>query len=246
MTAAVSASLACADEVWCSTPDLARRIATLGCRHIQVLPNALDPEMWQTDRPPLNVTRRHASPMRMLYMGTRTHDQDFAFLHSVMERLHREAPGAFELFLIGVRSRDVVMPPWLHLLSPPGHVGASYPAFVHWFVQQHGLDLGLAPLMGNPFNDCKSPIKVFDYAAIGLPALASDMPAYTHSLTSGIDCFHAVNEAQAWCTAIRELGGRPEARERVRRAARSLVDPAVFRCATADRLARLIALREQA
>ena len=37
-------------------------------------------------------------------------------------------------------------------------------------------------ITGNPFNDCKSPIKALDYAALGLATLASDVPAYRGSL----------------------------------------------------------------
>ena len=244
MTAAVRESLACADEVWCSTPDLGRRIASLGRARIQVLPNSLDPELWGVDEPSRNQ-RPSGTPLRLLYMGTRTHDHDYAFLHQVMEALHLQMPGAVELTLIGVRSRDSDCPPWLQVLSAPAHVGASYPAFVHWLIQQERFDIGLAPLMANVFNNCKSPIKVLDYAAIGLPTLASDMPAYTHSLTNDVDCFHAANEVEVWQDALRTLMTEPERRQRVRRNAMMLIDPAVFHSAAEDRLARFHALLSQ-
>jgi glycosyltransferase involved in cell wall biosynthesis len=245
MTAAVRESLACADEVWCSTPDLGRRIAMQGRGRIQVLPNTLDPELWGLERP--SPSARHPdSPLRLLYMGTRTHDQDYAFLHQVMEALHEQMPGAMELSLIGVRSRDDDCPPWLRVLSPPPHVGASYPAFVHWLIQQEGFDIGLAPLLANPFNNCKSPIKVLDYAAIGLPTLASDMPAYTHSLTHDVDCFHAVNQVEAWQDMLQNLITQPERRQRVCRNAMFLVNPAVFQSGVVDRLSLIHSLLNQA
>jgi glycosyltransferase involved in cell wall biosynthesis len=242
MTAAVSESLACADEVWCSTPDLGRRIAMQRRGRIQVLPNTLDPELWGLDQSSRNP-RRSDSTFRLLYMGTRTHDQDYAFLHQVMEALHRLVPGAVELSLIGVRSRDDDCPPWLRVLSPPAHVGASYPAFVHWLIKQEGLDIGLAPLMANPFNNCKSPIKVLDYAAIGLPTLASDMPAYTHALTHNVDCFHAANDVNSWVEQIRTLMAIPTQRQKVSTNALRLISPAVFHTATRDRMSLMLALK---
>lgn len=241
MVAAVRESIACADEVWCSTPNLARRVAREGRGRIAVMPNALDPELWQMDRPPLNTTR-HEPALRLLYMGTRTHDEDYAFLARVMDVLHRELPGSVELYLVGVRTSDEVVPPWLRVWSPPAHVGASYPAFVHWLVQQQGLDLGVAPLAEGVFNDCKSPIKVLDYAAIGLPTLASAVPAYTHSLRTDVDCFHAANEVGAWVDALRALIVDHGLRERVRHNSQALVSPHVFQSGARDRFLRVQAL----
>lgn len=241
MVAAVRESVVCADEVWCSTPNLARRVAREGRGRIAVLPNTLDPELWQLDRPRLRQPR-DSSPLRLLYMGTRTHDDDFAFLAAVMDVLHRERPGEVELHLIGVRTDDAMSPPWLTVHSPPWYVGASYPGFVHWLIQQEGFDLGVAPLMAGVFNDCKSPIKVLDYAAIGLPTLASDVPAYTHSLAVGEDCSHAPNEVHAWADAIRSLVTQPETRRRVAVNARGLVRGDVFEAAVAERSARVAAL----
>jgi glycosyltransferase involved in cell wall biosynthesis len=241
MVAAVRESVACADEVWCSTPNLARRVAREGRGRVAVLPNALDPELWRWDVPPRNVTS-HAPGLRLLYMGTRTHDDDFEFLARVMDTLHAELPGSVELYLVGVRSVDGDTPPWMRVWSPPPYIGASYPAFVHWLLQQHGLDLGVAPLMGGVFNDCKSPIKVLDYAAIGLPTLASAVPAYTHSFVHGLDCFHAPNDVRAWANAITALISDPTTREHVRAHARARLGPAVYEAATRERLARVLAL----
>ena len=48
-----------------------------------------------------------------------------------------------------------------------------------------GYDFGLAPLVRGRFNDCKSGIKVLDYAALGLPTMASAVPAYVESIPNG-------------------------------------------------------------
>lgn len=237
---AVRHSLQVADEVWCSTPALAGRVATEGRGCICTMPNAIDPELWQLQREPLNGTGRDPT-LRLLYMGTRTHDEDFAFLDAVMTRLHARSPGAVELSLVGVRTRDTANPPWLRVLSPPPYIGASYPAFVHWLIRQAGFDMGVAPLMANAFNDCKSPIKVLDYAAIGLPTLASAVPAYLHSLEDGRNCFHVSNDVDAWTSRIEELMAAPGLREDVARGARELVAPALFSAGLEARWDRLVA-----
>ena len=62
---------------------------------------------------------------------------------------------------------------------------ASYPGFVNWITQLPAWDIGIAPLADTAFNRSKSAIKIFDYAALGLAMLASDVPAYRGSLMDG-------------------------------------------------------------
>lgn len=234
LQATVAKSLQAADEVWCSTTRLAERLAPRVGGAVRVLPNALDPRIWS--QPSSESLGGDGSIFRLLYMGTRTHDEDFAFLCRVMEALEDRQPGRFRLTLVGVCAKAPIDAPWLHLHGPPPQVGSSYPAFVHWLQQQHGFDLGVAPLVSDRFNDCKSPIKVMDYAAMGLPSLASRMPAYTEYLQSDIDCFHADNDVQGWVDVLLRIASDPAAMRRVSAAARDSVTPAVFAHAALRRL----------
>lgn len=244
MRSAVTRSLQVADEVWCSTPALAKRMAPHAAGALSVLPNALDPGIWAAP-PLLEYARQSSAVFRLLYMGTRTHDEDFAFLCEVMESLELLEPGRYRLTLVGVCQNPPTNAPWLELHGPPIAVGASYPAFVHWLQQQHGFDLGVAPLLSNIFNDCKSPIKVMDYAAIGLPALASRMPAYTQSLKTDVDCFHAANEVTAWVDEIVDISRDRSRLTRVAEAARASVAPQVFADEAQLRLANIRRLIRQ-
>ncbi len=244
MRSAVVRSLQVADDVWCSTAGLAERLAPHVRGALSVHPNALDPRIWA--RPPLLADERESRGVfRLLYMGTRTHDEDLAFLCQVMASLELLEPGQFRLTLVGVCQSPPANAPWLDLHGPPIAIGASYPAFVHWLQQQHGFDLGVAPLISSVFNDCKSSIKVMDYAAVGLPALASRMPAYTQSLKTDVDCFHADNEVPAWVDALRTISSDRSRLKRVAAAARASVAPQVFANAAQLRLDRILALTPQ-
>jgi hypothetical protein len=241
MSEAVARSLAVADEVWTSTPRLAARAARATGAVVAVLPNSLDPGLWGTDGPgpaPLPAGRGRR-PLQLLYMGTRTHDDDFAVVEQALERLHADRPGSFRLSMVGVRSRKGASPDWLRTIEPPVHVGASYPAFAAWFRGLSGFDLGIAPLQSSAFNDCKSPIKVLDYAAIGLPTLASAVPAYQDALRSGVDCLHAANDPEAWAHAVAALAADRSPLAAVATAARRLVAPEAFAEGVALRRARI-------
>jgi hypothetical protein len=197
---------------------------------VKVLPNALDPDLWGLDlaAPMPPPPGRGRAPLQLLYMGTRTHDADFKVLERALEALHAKRPGTFQLSMVGVRAEAGRTPAWLRTLETPTHVGASYPAFVAWFRGLSGFDLGVAPLLSSPFNDCKSPIKVLDYAAIGLPTLASAVPAYMDSLQGGRDCLHASNEPEAWIDAIERVIADRSGLAQVASAARRLVAPGCF------------------
>lgn len=234
MVAAVRASLAAADRVWCSTGRLASLVEGEATGTIEVMPNVLDPEVWELHEP--RPARPDDPSLRVLYMGTRTHNEDFAFLAKVMERLHRRQPGLAQLHMIGVRTDDAQSAPWLRVHAIPGYVGASYPAFVHWLVRQPAFDLGVAPLVEAAFNSGKSPIKVLDYAALGIPALASRVPAYAGSLRDGIDCVLADNQVDAWEQALLTLAADAGLRAALLSGASALVAPDVFEAGWRRRL----------
>lgn len=237
MTASVRRSVAMADEVWSSTARLAARLRLETKANIEVLPNALDPVLWRRQIP--DMTSAAAGPLRMLYMGTRTHDQDFALIAAALDILHYENPGLCRLTLIGATTARFGTRPWLTVMDPPAHVGASYPAFVHWFKSLQGFDLGLAPLLEGVFNDCKSSIKVLDYAALGLPTLASRVPAYSRPLVDGFDCILTENSPQVWADSIRSLSAQRTMLSDIAVNASALVSESVFAAGTESRLQRL-------
>jgi len=240
MTEAVSASLKLAHEVWCSTPALAQRVMRESAGRVHALANALDPGTWELGR--AFAPRAPSETLRLLYMGTRTHEEDFAFLSRVMDQLHQAHPGAFSLTVIGIRHHDRADASWLSVRSAQNFIGASYPGFVHWLQQQHGFDLGVAPLVESDFNGCKSHIKVLDYAAIGLPTLASAVPAYLHALRDGQGCRLVPNSVEDWCAVLTQLRGEPATLERLTRQSAALVEPAAFEAALQARRSRLLAL----
>ena len=201
LVSAVERSVKVADVVWCSTEPL-RVVATeCGGAAAEWMPNVIDPEVWAGE--PMESSTSRSSFVRLLYMGTRTHDEDFMLIRDALEQLHAERPDSFSLTLIGVAGRPLPEYRWLSLLSPPAYVGASYPAFVRWLLgQQDKYDIGLAPLADTAFNRCKSSIKVLDYAGLGLPTLASRVPAY--SLDADRDRILVDNEFESWHFAFSE------------------------------------------
>jgi glycosyltransferase involved in cell wall biosynthesis len=195
--------LAFADVVWCSTEMLRARLARLGYAPILV-ENALDERIWSPFAAP--APRSPVGPVRIVYMGTATHDADFAAVAPALERLVTERPGNVFFDMVGVSGR-AGLPDWVNRVAPTVHAASSYPGFVNWARQHGGWDIGIAPLVDSPFNRCKSAIKSMDYAALGLPVLASDIPVFRGSLADGRGGMLVENTPTAWYAALAQLAG---------------------------------------
>lgn len=72
------------------------------------------------------------------------------------------------------------------------------------YYQGIDFDIGLAPLAGNVFNRSKSHIRVLEYAALGIPVVASDEPAYRDMVIDGVTGF-LIRRDHEWAARLRDL-----------------------------------------
>jgi GT2 family glycosyltransferase/glycosyltransferase involved in cell wall biosynthesis len=203
-----------ADAVWVSTPSLAASLEQLR-RDVRVVENGLDERLWAASPPP----PPRGGPVRILFMGTATHDADFAIVESALGRLKAVFAEHVSVELLGVSSRSD-LPSWVNRVGVPAHATSSYPGFVNWITQQHW-DVGIAPLADTPFNRCKSAIKALDYAALGLPVLASDSTVYRDTLADGPAGWLVPDDENAWFVALARLVRDARLRRRLSEAARA-------------------------
>jgi len=183
-----------ADATWFATPALAEAYSD-HATNPEVMPEAIDPRIWQNyrkKRPPIGSNKK----LRMVYMGTATHDQDFAVILSALDEVAKLRPDSFELTIIGAVTR----PPnrrWLQYVNPP-QTATAYPRFARWLLQQPPWDIGLAPLADTPFNNCKSDIKFLEYTAMGVLSVVSDCIAYRASAIKSGGAVLVKNSSNNW------------------------------------------------
>jgi GT2 family glycosyltransferase/glycosyltransferase involved in cell wall biosynthesis len=197
-----------ADSVWAATPELARRLA--GMRDdVELVRNAHDERIWR------RTVRRPAAPrqqpVRIVYMGTATHDEELEFLQPIAESLHHRFGREVRFDVVGVASREH-LPRCFHRVVPDsGSAAQTYPGFVEWFCRQEW-DIAVSPLVDGPFNRCKSAIKLIDYAALGLPVVASRHAEYEAAFGGGHGVQLPANTVEAWTEALTRMITDPEAR----------------------------------
>lgn len=204
--------LLAADRVWVATPALAGRLA--GVRpDAEVVPNALDDRLWQPPTP-----RRADDRIRIVYMDTATHDGELAFLAPIAAALRRRYGERVRFEVVGVTERT--LPAGFDRRLPNGDAAnASYAGFMEWFGRQRW-EIGVSPLIDGPFNHCKSAITLMDYAALGLPIVASRHPEYEAAFGTDHGVFLVENDAAAWIDVLSRLIDDATARDQAGRLAR--------------------------
>jgi glycosyltransferase involved in cell wall biosynthesis len=111
--------------------------------------------------------------------------------------------------------------------AEPGWQNVDYAGLVpHEKVADHlrGAVAGLATLLPTPNHLISSPIKVFEYMAMGLPVIMSDFPQW-RALLDGIDCVVFVDPSnpEQIADAMRQLLADPERRAGMGEVARQAV-----------------------
>jgi GT2 family glycosyltransferase/glycosyltransferase involved in cell wall biosynthesis len=192
---AVRRMLDIADVVWLSTNGLAEQLAAIRPDAV-VVANGLDERIWTPSAVPAQD-----QPVRLLCMGTTTHERDLAMIEPALSRLKAEYGDRVVIDVVGMTSSE--LSPGLNRVVPPAYAHCSYPGFVHWLTSANPpWHIGLAPLLDTPFNLCKSPIKAMDYAALGLAVVASDTAVYRGSIADGPAGQLVPNSSAAWYGAL--------------------------------------------
>ena len=188
-----------ADAVSVSTPGIAEAFDLVDDPRVRVVANTLDPRWWRRyPRPGQVAPRDPKAPIRALYMGTATHDEDFEVIVEALDEW--ASADDVELTIIGA-VRNPPKRPWLSTLAVPAGLGL-YPRFVHWLVDQPQFDIGLAPLQDNEFNAGKSDIKFLDYCALGAVPVLSDTRSYEGDSHEAGRAYHGA-DTTTWLAALR-------------------------------------------
>ncbi|GJL59367.1 MAG: hypothetical protein NPIRA03_22240 [Nitrospirales bacterium] len=152
-----------------------------------VLLNCLTRQEWADFKP----QRQAGSRPRIGWAGqAKVHKGDAAILETIIEALKDEVEWVF----LGDAPR---------MASSPGVISetfsmvdvAQYPKKL----ASLNLDLALAPLVPNPFNEAKSDIRILQYGILGYPVIGTDIFPHQHA-----PIIRLPHEPQAWIKAIRE------------------------------------------
>jgi glycosyltransferase involved in cell wall biosynthesis len=184
-------NIQCADLVTTPTHALAEVLVELNPR-VAVLPNTIPEKL-------LRLLPQRRQKFVIGWQGAGQHISDLNLIYNAVLRFllrhpdtefHLWGPEKFELDMPGSLAERIVCYPWTQ------RVWDHYTRL--------NMDVGLAPIdTGDRFNDTKSDIKLREYAALGIPFIASRSKAYTATAlaTRGL----LAEDEQQWEEALEEL-----------------------------------------
>lgn len=194
----MATALAYSDRLIVSTQPLADLYAD-HIDDIRVVPNRLEKSLWENIPPAPSQPLSRGKP-RVGWAGALQHAGDLAIIAPVLEALAQEVDWVFFGMIPAGCERFVAE------FHPPVKPYAAYPAKLGSLA----LDLALAPLEINPFNEAKSNLRLLEYGFFGWPVIASDIYPYREN---GAPVHRIDNHPGAWIAAIRErLSDRPALR----------------------------------
>ena len=169
---------------------------------VVVIPNAIDERLWFLPPRRPRPDRPDGSPLRVVYIGSKTHGDDLALLRDVVARV-RSAVGTEIAFEVVGGEPDAQRGDWYTPVPIPS---TRYPDFVRWLTRlSTRWDLALAPLADTPFNSFKSDLKHLEYGALRLPGVYSDVGPYAATVRHGETGLLTANTVEGWTEAVTRL-----------------------------------------
>jgi hypothetical protein len=178
--------------------------------NVRVLPNMIPGYVCDIER-----TRRERPCVG--WMGGASHGLDIGVIADPVRRFLRRFPG-WDLRLVGTDYRATFKAPkdqavfsrWIQVQDNP-----------EGFYRSMDFDIGLAPLLPSPVTQAKSAIKALEYAALGIPVIATDWGPYPDFIRHGETGF-LVKRDHEWLQYLSMLASDAELREGMGQKARAL------------------------
>lgn len=153
---------------------------------VHVVPNTLGSQWLGLRNPPKPRLR-----LRVGWVGAGQHQGDLEMVNTVVHELAAEVDWIF----MGMCTEE--MKPLLKEFHGFVSIG-DYPKKM----SELDLDIAIAPIEDNFFNQCKSNLRLLEYGAMGWPVVCSDVYPYQ---TDEPPVLRVKNEPAAWIKAIRSL-----------------------------------------
>lgn len=191
------------DLVTVSTPTLAEQFSQYN-DNVKILPNYINAEL-------LDLTNPKSDSLTVGWAGGGSHLVDWCSVQDAV----RDTLASHEDVDLHFVGHD-----WSPLLGRNARFD-PWEANVWDYYKHLDFDIGLAPLADTPFNTCKSHIRVLEYAALGIPTVASNCPAYRDFVIDGTTGF-LVNNEDEWRDRLDLLINEPDARAELGAKAKTL------------------------
>ena len=202
-----------ADAITTTTEQIRERYQSLN-ENIYVLPNYLDLEIWETPHRKPVITN---GEIRIGWIGSTSHKPDLEMVLPVLKGIIDGRKRKFIHTGFGGASGGVLTE-WLYgkdIFKGMKHeyVVGTLPEQFPPKIGTLGLDIGIAPLANNKFNQYKTPCKWMEYSINRIPAVYSEV-VYSRVIQHGVDGFLA-KDLKDWEKYLKLLINKPKLRRQI-------------------------------
>jgi len=159
--------------------------------NVVVVPNYLETARWTNLVMP---EKQNEKKLRVGWAGGSEHGLDLEFIIPVIKALHKEVDWVF-------------MGMWFEEFEPyvkETHKGVPFAEYPQKLADLN-LDLAIAPLMHNNFNEAKTNLRLLEFGIMGWPIVCTDITPYQNAPVTRVS-----NNVQQWINIIREKIREPE------------------------------------
>jgi glycosyltransferase involved in cell wall biosynthesis len=185
------------EMVTVSTPYLAEEVSRHN-RNVRVLPNFVSADL-------LDLARRRGRDGRVTvgWAGGASHLTDWAHAADTIAGILKRHADTVDMHFVGADYSPMLHHPCLW---------NRWTDDIWDYYRVIDFDIGIAPLADIPFNYSKSHLKALEYAAMGIPVVATDLPPYRDFVEDGVTGY-LVSSPQEWDKRLTELIHDEAARE---------------------------------
>lgn len=197
-----------ADLIWASTEEMKRKVLSVyPDKEVVVVRNVLDKSepMWQNKKPMWQKDKK----VHIGYVGGNTHYMDMKHIESAIAKINKyhgkkimwHQCGYENVTDFGKRvSKQIAFTLSKNTKNYMPHGGKPIDEYGYFY---DGLDISIAPLIDNEFNECKSELKILEAGQKGCAFIGQDMVTYSRfnkgAMYGGVDL---ADSASSWYDAI--------------------------------------------
>lgn len=217
-------TIAWADLVTVTTPALQKVYRRFTHAPVVVIPNYVPRDYLTVETAGLERPEEDEGKLLLGWSGSlETHPQDLQVTRGAVARLLRERPDTVQLTIVGTgkgvrrafgtsQHNKVLRTGWVPL--------TQYPSVMK------ELDVGMVPLEPSAFNDGKSWLKGLEWAALGVPFVASPTQPYINLWGRGAGLL--ADNPRAWYSGLKALVERDDYRHEVAARAKVVAEQLVI------------------
>jgi len=180
----------CSDRVIVANEALAEEYRKM-TNEVLVVPNYLERWRWCSVILP---KKKRSKKLRVGWAGGHEHVADLEFIRPIVKALHKEVDWVFMgLCLDGFE-------PYIK----ERHYGVEFDLYPQKLADLN-LDLAIAPLMHNRFNECKTNLRLLEFGIMGWPVVCTDILPYKNAPVTRV-----ANNVNEWIRVIREKINEPD------------------------------------